>query len=145
MVWLMVHESWFCSWFGSWFGLWYMVHGVLDNVLLENGGLPFIFPLKVHLDFGHHCNTQWYLRLLWWNTLCSSLLTLRSTWGFYLNHLIPLRPFKSVFDNVLLEHGGLPHVLPLAVHLIFLPEQVEEVILSHFYSLSFLVRGLLHA
>ena len=50
-----------------------------------------------------------------------------------------------VFDKVLLEHGGLPHVLPLAVHLIFLPEQVEGVILSHFYSLSFFVRGLLHA
>ena len=81
------------------------------------------------------------LSTLTWDTL----LTLRSTWGFYLNHLIPLRPFKSVFDNVLLEHGGLPHVLPLAVHLIFLPEQVEGVILSHFYSLSFLVRGLLHA
>ena len=79
------------------------------------------------------------LSTLTWDTL----LTLRSTWGFYLNHLIPLRPFKSVFDNVLLEHGGLPHVLPLAVHLIFLPEQVEGVILSHFYSLSFLVRGLL--
>ena len=46
-----------------------MVHGVLNNVLLENGGLPFIFPFKVHLDFGHHCNTQWYLMLLWWNTL----------------------------------------------------------------------------
>ena len=59
------------------------------------------------------------LSTLTWDTL----LTLRSTWGFYLNHLIPLRPFKSVFDNVLLEHSGLPHVLPLAVHLIFLPEQ----------------------
>ena len=46
--------------------------------------------------------------------------------------------------NVLLEHGGLPHVVSLAVHLIFLPEQVEGLILSHFYSLSFLVRGLLH-
>ena len=55
------------------------------------------------------------LSTLTWDTL----LTLRSTWGFSLNHLIPLRPFKSVFDNVLLEHGGLPHVLPLAVHLIF--------------------------
>ena len=53
--------------------------------------------------------------------------------------------FGSWFDNVLLEHGGLPHVLPLAVHLIFSPEQVEGVILKHFYSLSFLVRGLLHA
>ena len=68
----LVHESWFCSWFCSWicswfgsgFDLWYMVHGVLNNVLLDNGGLPFIFPFKVHLDFGHHCNTQWYLRLL---------------------------------------------------------------------------------
>ena len=27
-----------------------------------------------------------------------------------------LKPF---FDNVFLEHGGLPHVLPLAVHLDF--------------------------
>merc|ERR1719468_1028113 len=40
------------------------------------------------------------LSTLTWDTL----LTLRGTWGFYLNHLIPLRPFKSVFDNVLLEH-----------------------------------------
>ena len=29
------------------------VHGVLNNVLLEIGGLPFIFPFKVHLDFEH--------------------------------------------------------------------------------------------
>ena len=72
------------------------------------------------------------LSTLTWDTL----LTLRSTWGFYLNHLIPLRPIKSVFNNVLLEHGRLPHVLPLAVHLILLPEQVEVVILSHYYSLS---------
>ena len=72
------------------------------------------------------------LSTLTWDTL----LTLRSTWGFYLNHLIPLRPIKSVFDNV--RHGGLPHVLPLAVHLFFLPEQVEGVIQNHFYSLSFL-------
>ena len=55
------------------------------------------------------------LSTLTWDTL----LALRSTWGFSLNHLIPLGTFKSVFDNVLLEHGGLPHVLPLAVHLIF--------------------------
>ena len=73
---------------------------------------------------------------------CDNLLTLSGTWGYYyLNHLILLRSFKSVFDNVLLEHGGLPHVLPLAVHLIVLPEQVEGVIQSDFYSLSFLVRG----
>ena len=32
-------------------------YGVLNNVLLEHGGLPFIFPFKVHLDFGHHCNS----------------------------------------------------------------------------------------
>ena len=35
----------------------------------------------------------------------------------------PLRPIESDFDNALLEHGGLPYVLPLAVHLIFLHEQ----------------------
>ena len=55
------------------------------------------------------------LSTLTWDTL----LTLRSTWGFYLNHLIPLRPFKSVFDNVLLEHGGLPFIFPFNVHLDF--------------------------
>ena len=32
-----------------------------------------------------------------------TLLTLWGTWGFPLNHLIPLRPFINVFDNVLLE------------------------------------------
>ena len=63
------------------------------------------------------------LSTLTWDTL----LTLRSTWGFYLNHLIPLRPFKSVFDNVLLEHGELPHVLPLAVHLILLGLGLEDL------------------
>ena len=38
--------------------------------------------------------------------------------------------------HVLLKHGGLPHVLPLAVHLDFFVcvEQVEGVILGHFYS-----------
>ena len=76
-----------------------------------------VLPCPVNPDLGHPPDTQEYLGLL----------------------------SESFFDNVLLEHGGLPHVLPLAVHLIFLPEQVEGVILSHFYSLSFLVRGLLHA
>ena len=28
----------------------------------------------------------------------------------------PIRIFKSVIDNILLELGGLPHVLPFAVH-----------------------------
>ena len=118
MVWLMVHESWFCSWFCSWFGIPLRpFKTLLDNVLLEHGRLYCVLPCAVHPDFEYPPDT----------------------------HLIPPRPFKNVFDNVLLEHGGLPHVLPLAVHLIFLPEQVEGVILSHFYSLSFLVRGFLHA
>ena len=52
----------------------------------------------------------------WFMVSLIMFLTLRRTWGFYLNHLIPLRPFKSVFDNVLLEHGGLHCVLPFAVH-----------------------------
>ena len=50
---------------------------------------------------GHHCDTLWYLR------------------HFYLKHVIPLRPFKTVLDNVLLDHGGLPCVLIFAVHLDF--------------------------
>ena len=45
-------------------GTWFIVHGVLHNVLLDHSRLPCIFPFNVHLDFGHHCDTQWYLRLL---------------------------------------------------------------------------------
>ena len=65
---------------------------------------------------------------------------LKMNQGYQVDHLLSLRLLKTFCDNVLLEHGGLPHVLPLAVHL----EQVEGVILSNFYLLSFLVRGLLH-
>ena len=39
--------------------------------------------------------------------------------GYQLDHLLSLRLLKPFFDNVLLEHGGLPQVLPLAVHLDF--------------------------
>ena len=59
-------------------------------------------PCMVHPDLGHPPDFQEYLGLL------SEQFNTTQT-------------FKSVFDNVLLEHGGLPHVLPLAVHLIFLP------------------------
>ena len=48
----------------------------------------------------------------------------------------------SKFDDVLLEHGELPHVLPLAVYL--LAGQVEGTILRCSYSLSFVVGPLLH-
>ena len=51
----------------------------------------------------------------------------------------------SKFDDVLLEHGGLPHVLPLAVHLNFLVGQVEGTFLRCSYSLNFVVGPLLHA
>ena len=34
-----------------------------------------------------------------------------------MNHVIPLRPFKTVLDNVLLYHDGLPCVLPFLVYL----------------------------
>ena len=83
---------------------WIMVNGLAQGSLI-------MFHLNM-VDF-----TVFFpvLSTLTWDTL----LTLRSTWGFSLNHLIPIRSFKNVFDNVLLEHGGLPHVLPLAVHLIF--------------------------
>ena len=37
------------------------------------------------------------------------------THGYQLDHLLSLRLIKPFFDNVLLEHGGLPHVLHHAV------------------------------
>ena len=66
---------------------------------------------------------------------------LRMTQGYELNHSISQRLLKYFF-----EHVGLIHVLPLAVHLFFFcAEQVEGVILSHFYTLGFSIRDLLHA
>ena len=44
-----------------------MVHSVktvLDNVLLDHGGLPCVLPFAVHLDLGHLPDTQGYLGLL---------------------------------------------------------------------------------
>ena len=48
---------------------WFMVHGspfktVLDNVLLDHGGLPCVLPFSVHLDLGHLPDTQGYLGLI---------------------------------------------------------------------------------
>ena len=51
----------------------------------------------------------------------------------------------SKIDDVLSEHGGLLHVLPLAVHLNFFDGQVGGNILSKFYSLGFVVGPLLQA
>ena len=54
-------------------------------------------------------------------------------WHFYNS------PNRNI-DDVLLEHVGLPHVLPLTVHLrFFLPDKYLS------YSLSFVVGPLLHA
>ena len=39
------------------------------------------------------------------------------TEGYQLDNLLSLRLLKPFGDNVLLEHGGLSHVHPLAVHL----------------------------
>ena len=70
---------------------------------------------------------------------------LRMTQGYQLDHSLSQRLLKHFFDNVLLEHVVLICVLPHAVHLVFCAEQVEGVILSHFYSLGFIIRDLLHA
>ena len=35
-------------------GLWLMVHGDLQNLLGEHGGLPCVLPSTVHLDLGNH-------------------------------------------------------------------------------------------
>ena len=37
--------------------------------------------------------------------------------GDQLDYLLAFRLLKPYFDNVILEHAGLPHVLPLAVQL----------------------------
>ena len=50
----------------------------------------------------------------------------------------------SKFDDVLLDHGGLPYVISLAVNLDFFGGQVEGTILRCSYSLSFVVGPLLH-
>ena len=47
-----------------WFGLWYMVYGVLNNVLLELGGLHCVLPCAVHPDLGHPPDNQEYLGLV---------------------------------------------------------------------------------
>ena len=37
------------------------VHGLwCPSFMLD---YPVLFPSDVHLDFGQHCDTQWYLRL----------------------------------------------------------------------------------
>ena len=44
-----------------------LVHGlvyVLDNVLLEHGGLHCVLPCAVHPDLGHPPDTQEYFGLL---------------------------------------------------------------------------------
>ena len=53
----------------------------------------------------------------------------------------------SKIDDVLTEHGGLLHVLPLAVHLRFFAGQVPptRTTLNLSYSLRFIVGPLLHA
>ena len=48
-------------------------------------------------------------------------------------------------DDVLTEHGGLLHVLPLAVHLRFFAGQVGGTTLNLSYYLRFIVGPLLHA
>ena len=45
---------------------------------------------------------------------------LPAMYHYYHYHLLSLRLLKTFFDNVLLEQVGLPHILPLAVHLDFL-------------------------
>ena len=44
---------------------------------------------------------------------------------------------KRKIDNVLLEDGGLPHVLPLAFPLKFFAGQVGGTLLNLYYSLTF--------
>ena len=60
---------------------------------------------------------------------------------YQLDPSLSIRLLKHFFEKVFLEHGGLPHVLHLAVHL-NCTEEIEGVILSHFYTLSLFKLGL---
>ena len=63
---------------------------------------------------------SWFSVFLSPEMTCDTLLTLRGTWGFYLNHVhqsLSLRPIECALHNVLLEHGELPCVLPFDVYL----------------------------
>ena len=60
--------------------------------------LPCVIPFSVHLD------------------LTLTFLTLRVTWGFYLNHVLLAQPFKSVPDNVLLELNMVDYTLSSSLH-----------------------------
>ena len=73
-----------------------MDNGVLHDVLLEH----VFFPPAMSTLTGHYCDTLWYLGLL-------------------SEPFMPTLTFKTVLDNVLLKHGGLPCVLPFGVHLDF--------------------------
>ena len=77
------------------YGTWFMVSLIM--FFLNMLDYPLFFPSRSTLTL-------------------NTIATLSGTWGFYLNHVIPLIPFKTVLDNVLLEHGGLHCVLPCAVH-----------------------------
>ena len=72
-----------------------MVHGDLQNLLGEHGGLPCVLPSTVHLDLGNHHDAQWYLRLL-----SKPYTPIQTLIMFYMNN----------------EHGRLPCILPCAVH-----------------------------
>ena len=53
---------------------------------------------------------------------------------------------EKTIDDVLLEHVGLPNVLPFALLPgIFYAGWVEGIILSQFFSLGFCMGSLLHA
>ena len=98
--------------------------GIIILTRLESTGtIPGIWTL-VFMEFG----------LLLWTEDDSGLPT---------GPLTITKTLKTFFDNVLLEHVGLIRVVPLAVS--FCAEQVEGVILSHFYSLGFIIRDLFHA
>ena len=97
-----------------WCMVWCMVH---SNILICKGLLLW----TVDMGWLRISNFLWYPMFflspgMTWNTL----LTLRSTWGFYLNHVnqsLSLRLIECALHYALLEHGELLCVLPFDVHL----------------------------
>ena len=101
------------------------------------------------------CICYWFVRIPAWldlSHLSAAKFYSFHCWGekyqiYFVRYLLISfwwKNFQTRPDDVLLEHDGLPHVLPLAIHLRS-ARQVGGNILSLSYSLSFFVGPLLHA
>ena len=80
-----VYGSWFMVLFKVWFMVWFIVWFMVSIVM-------FFLDIVDYPVFSLRCPP-----------CLNTIVTLCGTWGFYRNHVLPLRPFKTVYDNFLLD------------------------------------------